>query len=54
MYPNVQQCEYLGIRPDQVQSAVDFCIDHKAEIEDQIRGNQRPYGWASQAHLAQT
>jgi hypothetical protein len=29
-----------SIRPDQVQSAVDYYVDYKAEIDDQIRRNQ--------------
>jgi uncharacterized protein (DUF433 family) len=31
---------YLGIRPDQVQSAVGYYVDYTAEIEDQIRRNR--------------
>jgi len=35
-----EAAEYLGIRPDQVQSAVGYYVEYKAEIDDQIRHNQ--------------
>jgi uncharacterized protein (DUF433 family) len=35
-----EAAQYLGIRPDQVQSAVDYCVEYRTEIEDQIRRNQ--------------
>jgi len=35
-----EAAQYLGVRPDQVQSAVDYYVEYKAEIEDQIRRNQ--------------
>ena len=35
-----EAARYLGIRPDQVQSAVDYYVEYRTEIEDQIRRNQ--------------
>src|SRR3984893_17629854 len=36
-----EAAQYLGVRPDQVQSAVDYYVDYQAEIDKQIRRNQQ-------------